>query len=360
MKKRDKSVTTLADVARRAGVSPTAASFALSNGPHARKVSPQKRKLVREAARALAYVPNQVAQALRRQHTQTVGILFPDFYADWAQRVMQGIDIAMDQHGYIPLITRDSWSPQRQHREILSLIGRQVDGIILVAPMSENLPLLRKVQKSGTPVLFFGETPIERHNFSYVVWNEGQAVELATQHLVGCGRRHIWFVNPGSFANEHLAQSRARISAFEGLCEKLSQSHKLISRVIQLPSGVAAGEQIAGMLANERETCPDAVLASNDLLGLQIMESLLAQGVKIPSQIALMGLCNHPISASPSISLSSVHQPLEQMAVAAGEAMVKLIAGKEKHPLRIVFDATELCIRRSTGQPGSPLTSYKL
>ena len=347
-RKIDKSVVTLADVARHAGVSPTAASFVLSNGPLAKKVSPEKQELILQAARALAYVPNQVAQALRRQRTETIGIIFPDFYADWAQRVMQGLDTALDPHGYIPLIARDSWNPQRQRREILSLVGRQVDGLILVAPMTENLPLLRSAQEKGTPILFFGETPTQKHTFSYVVWNEGQAAKLATQYLVDSGRRSVWFVNPGTLATEHLAQSRARVLAFEELTEKLKLSHEFMGRVIHLPSGAAIGENIADMVAADKENPPDAILASNDLLGRQIMESLLARGVKIPAQIALMGLCDHPISASPSINLSSVHQPLEDMAAAAGEAIVRMITQPESPRLTLMFEAQTLCLRGST------------
>ena len=348
-RKIDKAVVTLADVARHAGVSPTAASFVLSNGPLAKKVRPEKRELIVKAARELAYLPNQVAQALRRQRTETVGIIFPDFYADWAQRVMQGLDSALDSHGYVPLIARDSWNPHRQRREILSLIGRQVDGLILVAPMAENLSLLRSVQEKGTPILFFGETPTQKHPFSYVVWNEGQAVKLATEYLVDSGRRRIWFVNPGSVATEHLAQSRARVLAFEDMVRKLKSSHQFMGRVIELPSGAAIGENIADMVTAEKENPPDAILASNDLLGRQIMESLLGRGVKIPEQLALMGLCDHPVSASPSINLSSVHQPLEEMAAAAGEAIIKMINAPDSPHLTLVFDAKTLCIRGSTG-----------
>ena len=351
-RKKDKAIATLADVASKAGVSPTAASFALSDGPRSKKVSPQTRTLVILAAKNLGYVPNQVAQALRRRRTKTVGIIFPDFYADWAQRVMQGLDSALDLHGYVPLIARDSWSPQRQRREILSLVGRQVDGLILVAPMAKNLPLLRSTQEKGTPVLFFGETPTQKHIFSYVVWNEGQAVKIAAQYLFNTGRRKIWFINPGSVVTEHLAQSRARVSAFEEFAMKLKQLPEFMGRVIHLPSGAAIGEKIAAMLVAEKENPPDAILASNDLLGRQIMEALLSRGIKIPEQIALMGLCDHPISASLSINLSSVHQPLEEMAAAAGEAIVKMVTHPGASRLTLMFDAQTLCIRGSTGWAG--------
>ena len=351
-KYKDKSVITLADVARHAGVSPTAASFVLSNGPLANKVSAQKRALILKAAQTLAYVPNQVAQALRRQRTETVGIIFLDFYADWAQRVMQGLDSVLDSHGYVPLIARDSWNPQRQHREILSLVGRQVDGLILAAPMAENLPLLRSTQEKGTPVLFFGETPTQNHSFSYVVWNEGQAVKLAAEYLFSLGHRKIWFINPGTVVTEHLSQSRARVTAFEVFARKLKHCTGFMGRIIHVSSGVTIGEKIADMLTAEKEYPPDAILASNDLLGRQIMEALESRGITIPDQIALMGLCDHPISASPSINLSSVHQPLEEMAAAAGEAIVKMIAQPLTARLTLMFDARKLCIRGSTGGAG--------
>lgn len=351
--KKNHAVARLADVASRAGVSQTAASFALSSGPRSKKVSRRTRELVVSAAKELNYLPNQVAQALRRQRTGTVGIIFPDFYADWAQRVMEGLDRALDPHGIVPLIARDSWNPQRQRQEILSLVGRQVDGLILAAPMAENMSLLSDTQGKGTPILFFGETPTGRNTFSYVVWNEGKAVELATRYLFESGRRRVWFVNPGSVATEHLAQSRARVSAFERTAKKIRQSSEFNSLVIHFSSGSAVGENIADMLAGGTHPKPDAILACNDLLGRQIMESLLGRGVKIPDELAVMGLCNHPISASRSVSLSSVHQPLEEMAFVAGESMMNLIARPNSGRVAVMLDAEKLCVRNSTAVVGS-------
>ncbi len=340
-----------ADIARLAGVSKAAVSFVLNGGTAAKKVSPKKQEEIRKIARDLGYIPNQIARSLRGQRARMVGLLFADLTANWAHRVMQGMEDVFREKRFGTIISLDYWDAKRQYEELVSLDSQLVNGIIVIAPWQQNMPLLLKLASHGTRISFFGDAATEVP-FNCVMWNEAQAIRLAVRHLLDIGRKRICLVTASQPPGLGLRLHQDRIDAF----------HEVLTQ-----SGIPANDQFTAEIrvggdAHKSDFAPpwdnphgyDALLAANDLIGLQLLECLAESEIKIPQQVAVMGICNHPISGNPLIGLSTVDQPLRYMARIAARQMVNLIENAEAESANIVIPAERLCVRSST-VPGALL-----
>jgi hypothetical protein len=129
---------TLHDVARRAGVSQPTVSLVLGNHPTAR-IAPGTRERVLEAARALGYRPNVVARSLVRGRSYTLGVLVPDLANPFFADVVAGAERVASEAGYALLLCGEGSDPARAAAHLDTLLGRQIDGIILDATHAAEL-----------------------------------------------------------------------------------------------------------------------------------------------------------------------------------------------------------------------------
>ena len=197
-------------LARQLGLSRSTVSIVLRGEAKRRKISPQTTQRVMAAARAARYVPSQVARNLRRQRSDMIGVIFPDFSMDWAERVMSGMLEVFSPKGYSAFVATHRFDPELAEREVLSSLQRRDDGLICFPLPGEN-EIYGRFDGSGIPLVFIGDRPTDMPQTSSVIWDAGTAAAEAMRHLLHIGRRHIGFLG----IDLPLQMSQARFAAYE-------------------------------------------------------------------------------------------------------------------------------------------------
>jgi DNA-binding LacI/PurR family transcriptional regulator len=183
-------MATMSDIARRAGVSLSTASYALSGK---RPISEATRQRVLQAAAELDFQPHAVGRALKSKRSRTIALLFPALYKGISEGVLEFLTNAADaagKHGYSFML---STSPP-EDSEILRLMRRGfVDGLILMEVKLHD-PRVAMLKERGYPFTLIGHCE-DNSGISFVDFDFEHAVETAVDHLVSLGHRRIAFVN---------------------------------------------------------------------------------------------------------------------------------------------------------------------
>ncbi|HWS49665.1 MAG TPA: LacI family DNA-binding transcriptional regulator [Microbacterium sp.] len=327
------------DVAQRAGVSVGTVSNVL-NRPD--EVSADSVHRVSQAIEELGYVRNDAARKLRAGVSTTVGFVVLDgqnpFYTD----VVRGAEDEATSHGIAILYGNTDEDPSREKVYLDLFREQQVRGL-LIAPYGDVVTQLRRFRSSGIATVLVDRFSGDG-NFSSVSVDSVAGGRLAVEHLIEAGRRRIAFVG-GPFGirqvNDRLAGARAAAEN-AGVHVDLEV---IATTAMTVDEGVTAGARI---LARPRREWPDALFASNDLLALGLLQSLVAGGrLLVPEEISLIGFDDIPFAAAAAVPLSSIRQPSRMIGRTALRIVLEEADDPASIPRQTVFPP-ELVIRRST------------
>lgn len=336
--------STIDDVARAAGVARVTVSRVLNNEQNVRR---ETREKVRRAVEALGYTVNLQARALASGAGRAILLVHshdperePNSY--YHSGLELGALRACSALG-LDLITR-AVDPASENRARLlsSIIERERPaGIVLSPPLSDDLELLEGVKRAGVRVVAVSAGEQARSAVPSAGIDERAAGFAMGEYLVSLGHRRIGFVNGPS---EHLA---ARLR-FDGFLEALKaggirQRPWTESGDFTFKSGVTAAERL--LSTGERVT---ALACANDDMAAGAMLALHRAGLDIPADISVMGFDDTPMSEVIWPPLTTIRQPIKDIAERAVQMLVQRAANE---PVRFELLAHELIVRESTGAP---------
>jgi len=332
---------TLEDVARRAGVSKVTVSNILNNRPTAVPISEATRQRVLAVVQELGYYPNAVARALARQRTDTIAIVlqFPAIFQGWSgftNELMHGVSDKAIELGYdILLHTRAQPSVEL---EAQSLMDGRVDGALLLRDYDDPLSLLL-AQRDFPHVLFF--TRSSRPDGCWVDCDNYQGAQLAVEHLLRLGHTRI----------AHLAGPPSACSALDRLqgYRDTMKRHGLCvpaEWIIPAHYGGADLTPLATLLLQRNR--PTALFAWSDEVAIRAMNLCNELGLQVPDDVAVVGFDSTQICEHTNPPLTSVRQPIYEMAATALEMLVKLIRNEPLETRTRIFEP-KLEIRGSCG-----------
>ena len=347
-KPRRKNVT-LTQIAQHLGLSVATVSYVLNGKVEENKIPERTAERVRKAAAELGYVPNEMARSLRRQRSGVIGILFSDLLSSWAHRCVVGMLRVFDEGRFIPYISVHFWDPEREQRELQSMLGRRVEAIITV-PMAENARYYKLAEERGVPVVFLQDSIAECPEISYAMWDARAAARASVLHLAESGRTKIGFVavdQQTPFMLERLAGYR------EGMQEaglEVNEDWMLFDPFVPVYGAfrekLVYGSAVRALFESDAPK-PEALLAMNDSVGMTTLGTLkFEMGIHVPETVAIMGMGNLP--ESQWLELSSSVEPIEDVGEAAARAVKALLAGKEARPLKALTPGAEILARGST------------
>ena len=180
--------STLLDVARLAGVSPSTVSRIL-NGTA--KVSEDKRLAVQAAIEKMNFAPNQMAQGLKKGRSMTIGIVVQDISSPFFDETLRGVDDALKGTGFASVIVSGHWNAEEEVERIRLLLARKVDGIILLSGRIGDEDILR--YSGQRPIVSTGRHLNTGSALGFKLDNE-QGAYLAVHHLLEQGHRGIAFI----------------------------------------------------------------------------------------------------------------------------------------------------------------------
>lgn len=327
---------TIRDVAARAGVSQPTASLVLGKHPTAR-VAPATRQRVLDAAAALGYTPNRVAQALVRGRSYSLALVVPDprnpFFAD----VAFGAERVAARRGYALLLASTGDRPLAE--VVATLRARQVDGALLEAEGAATLPA---EALAGLEVVLMDEPPTPLA--PGVATDAIAAGRLAADHLLGLGHRDLAFIGPAT--DVHAFRMRER-----GFVQRLREAGVTLPSawLRRVPPTVAGGREAMRALLALRPR-PSAVFCANDLLALGALKQAGAQRVAVPAQLSVVGCDDIEMATLVTPELTTVAVPARELGARAARLLIDRIEGAARPPATAKPLAVTL-VRRGTAGP---------
>lgn len=329
------------DVAQRAGVSVGTVSNVL-NRPG--EVSVDSVERVTRAIDELGYVRNDAARKLRAGVSTTVGFVVLDGQNPFYNDVVRGAEDEATRHGIAILYGNTDEDPRREKQYIDLFEEQQVRGL-LIAPYGDVTARLQKLRVRGIAAVLVDRFSGDGR-FSSVSVDSVAGGRLAVEHLIELGRRRIAFVG-GPFdmrqVTDRLAGARAAAENADGHVDL----EVIPTTAMTVDEGVAAGARI---VARPRAEWPDAVFASNDLLALGLLQSLvIGRRLLVPDEIALIGFDDNPFAAAAAVPLSSIRQPSRMIGRTALRILLEEATDPDSIARQTVFPP-ELVVRASTGE----------
>lgn len=327
---------TIIDVAGRAGLSKSVVSRVMRGE---RSVSPSSRAAVMAAAEALGYRANAVARSLVQRRTYNVGVVVSDLHNIFFAEVLDGLYAAAAELGYRALITTGNRDPVAEERALEQLLELRADGVILAGSRMRAGAVAAAART--VPIAVVGSN-LRLRGVDVVVDDDQSGATLAVRHLVELGHRDIALIDGGEGAGaaERRAGYRTAMSA-AGLAARI--------RVEPGDFTEGGGYDGARRLLDGRRR-PTAIFASNDQSAVGALNAINEAGLDVPDDVSLMGYDNTALAALRHISLTTIHQPRDQIGEMAIKAVVRRIE-KPNLPARRHVLAPKLVVRATTAPP---------
>ena len=329
---------TIADVAKKAGVSTATVSRVINNSG---TVSQSTRALILDSIEELNYHPQSAAQILASKRTKTIGLIFPVFIGDYFAPLLRGIEAAAQEHGFQLLIYSTQGSKKRGGT-IRSPLGEQnTDGVLVFVDSISDRELIR-FHNIHFPVVLIHQTPPKGIEIPCVTIENIKGAMKIVDHLIEIhGYRKIAYLS----GDDDQEDSHWRENGYR----KSLENHGIRFDPNLVASGGFEREQarktVEAWLDNDIEI--EAIFSGNDEMAIGAMTAFSQKGIKIPEDMALVGFDDISLSKYLHPPLTTVHAPTEQVGKESIHLLIDQIEGKEKENL--VLLPTNLVIRSSCG-----------
>jgi LacI family transcriptional regulator len=332
---------TITDVASHAQVSTTAVSKVIRN---AYGVSPAMKDRVQAAIKELGYRPHAAARAMRGR-TFTIGVLLPDIRSPFFAEIIDGLTEQLADTDYQAIMIQGGTTHKAEGRAIDALVDRQVDGVLMVAPIAARTRLEEVARDTPTVVL-------GRHERSAVydtVFDDDDAgAELAVKHLIGLGHRRIVHIahqdnaraRPADLLHVIRAETYQRVMRDHGLGDEIA---------VATTSYSAEGGYDGARQLLSRSPRPTAIFAGADQAAFGALAAVHEAGLAVPADVSVIGYDNIRLAALPNIALTSIDQDGVVMGRTVGRLLLERIEGRTS---AVRFSVTpSMVVRRTTAAP---------
>lgn len=323
------------DVAERAGVSVTTASNVVRRWQY---IASDTRARVEAAIADLGYSPHSIAQGLRTGRTQAIGLIVPDLANLYFAVMVETIERAAGERGYNVLVFSTHNSPQREAQAIEQIAARWVDGLLIVQS-TQTARTSELLSHLDIPMV-----ALDRIQPDYTgAWcriDNYALVELAVAHLRQLGHTDIALI----VAPPDIGVGEARVQAFISLA---GETRRLIHT--QGDFGLTGGYSAIAQLLDSGGPLPTAICASNDMMAVGALRALGERGIRVPTDVSVIGMDDVPICAFLNPALTTVRQPIELLAHEGIGVLLSLIA--EKPTATHIVLQPELIVRETTAPP---------
>jgi LacI family transcriptional regulator len=325
---------TLVDVAREADVSLKTASRVLNGS---KDVSKEKATRVLAVMARLSYRPNELARGLKAQRSAAIGMIVPNLSDPFTANAVHAVQEVARANGYVVILTSSGGDVEMERSEIASLVGRQIDGLV-IAPADSRTNSFRDIVPAGVHVVTFDQLLRQADHDSVTVTNRRSARE-ATEHLTGHGWRRIVAVG----ARPHLYTFRERVAGYRAGMKRASFEPRVC--LVEHENSLTAG-----WLAEEvfRLHKADAILTLNWVCTMLTLRGLRQLGKTAGRDVPMLSFDDFDLADMLTPGLSAVQQPAEMLGREAARLLFERLNGRDGES-RAVILPTRLVIRQSCG-----------
>jgi LacI family transcriptional regulator len=350
-----KRLITVQDVAREAGVSKATAARVLGGyGP----TSPTVREKVLAAAQQLGYQANELARSMTTGRSGTIGVIVGDVENPYFGQAVRGISDVATAAGFDVILANSGEDLEKERAAVRVFLGKRVDGLIITPARITDSEHLDEVQQSGRPLVLL-DRYIPSLDVDTVITDDRAAASAATRILLAAGHRRIGYVSATDCDEPaykgphqiHLSTVLDRIEGFldaatnagirgsEGYIrlgvKRSGTARKIISDLLSLPAP------------------PTAILASDNVVALEVFKTVRALGLSIPDDLSLIAFHDADWTSVTSPPITVVAQPSFELGMESAKVLIKRVRGHLGAPRRLVLTTT-LIERQSVSAPALP------
>jgi len=333
-------MSTIRDVARRAGVSSMTVSRVINSSG---QTSLQTRARVEHAVAELGYVPNAVARHLRSKRTKTIALVLSDITNPFFTTIARGVEDVAGPRGFGVMFCNTDESESEEIDYLQMLIQRQVDGVLLV-PAGRSVEPLRLLRSQAVPVVVLDRRVASRQVDQVRTDSVAGAYRL-TRHLLDLGHRRIGMLT----GRRAISTSVDRVAGYERALAEVGLA--LDPELVRYGGyGLAGGYQMATeVLASEPR--PTALFAANNFVAFGAWRALRELALRVPDDVSLVCFDDLPEEWLIDPFLTVVDQPAYEMGRQAAELLLDRLEGLHPKGGHAIVLAGEFIERRSTAAP---------
>ena len=336
---REKEIT-IYDLARQLDLSAATVSRALKDHPAINKIT---KKRITDLAEKLGYRSNNFASNLRKQNTNTIGVILHELRSQFMISALAGIEKIATEANYDLIIAHSSESWKKEAANALNLFHKRVDGVIASLSFdTENLSHFAPFERKGIPVIYFDRV-FEEAEGAKVIINNQKAGYDATAHLIEQGCKRIAHITASLKRNVY----SERLKGYQlALKEKGLQYNEKMVFIIDLTeeASIRAAKQIIKM-----QPRPDGIFLTNDFCAAVCIQTLQEAGIRVPEDIAVVGFNNDVICKIIEPKLTTINYPGLEIGEIVARNLINHLQGKSNIRLtNTIIIKSELIIRASS------------
>lgn len=346
MEQRQIKRSTMAQIAKEAGVSTTTVSKVLNQLPG---VGAQTRARIQQLIEQHDYIQNHAARHLRKGQSGLIDLVIMRLEGGYDLGIMHGVQDVLEESGHRLVIFATHENEDTELLWLRRLLDRSTDGVLLLLPY-ERLGIANALMEQGIPFVSIGDRNEPTTAFPTIgstIWLGGYT---ATEYLISLGHRRIGIIT----GPLHLTTSRARLAGYR---EALERAGIPIDPALICEGNYLLGDgvQQTYSLLDQPEP-PTAIFAGNDAQAAGVYQALYQHNIHIPDAMSVIGFDDVMYSAQMSPPLTTIHQPLAEMGKMAATMLLRLIAGQQLESNHVEL-STSLVVRASCAPPRpGPLT----
>jgi LacI family transcriptional regulator len=323
------------DVAKRAGVGAATVSRVINGG---RNVSSKTLAAVQRAIQELGYHPSQAARTLKGAKTKTIGLIVPSVADPFFSVAAAAIEDVARAHDTLVLLATSENLPERECEQVITLIQRRVDGLILVPSDAADSDLLKH---AGFPVMCF-DRPFPGNAISTVLSDNYGGAKMATEHLVACGCKRILCMAGDS----KLFTSQRRVSGYRDVVRAAGLPY-----LAELQVNDEESVRSALMRHFDKKNEVDGVFCIKNALTVHTYQVLHEMGISIPRSVSLIGFDDFELADALQPPITVIRQPVMGIARRAAEMLFEAMQTGQQRQNTVTMKV-ELVHRGSCCAPG--------
>ncbi|MDQ2657145.1 MAG: LacI family transcriptional regulator [Bacteroidota bacterium] len=343
-----KKEITIYDIAESLNLSSATVSRGLKDHPAIRK---ETKNRILEKAKEMGYRHNHFASNLRRNRTNTIGVIVPRLNSYFMSSVIAGIEKVVNEAGYNLVISQSLESGKKESASIKTMFNTRVDGLLVsLAYDTTDDAHFRIILDKDIPLIFFDRV-FDHPRCTSVIIDNYAAGYAMTQHLIEQGCKRIVHITANLARNVYAERLRGYKKALHDHGIAYDKGLLFVNNLDE----EACMEAIATIL--KMDLLPDGIFSGNDSSAVICIRELKNAGFQIPAQIAVGGFNNEPISTVVEPNLTTIHYPGQEMGEVSATMLIrKLTKPGNTDPNRVVL-RHQLIIRDSSRKTSAPINS---
>lgn len=341
---RKSAAPTIEDVAHQAGVSISTVSNVLNE--RSSRMRPETLSRVQSVIADLGYRPNQAARRLKTGHMKTIGLIVPSISNPFYAAMGRWVEEAALRHGYGLLLCNTQRCAEREQEYAQALMAQGIQGVI-VGTALEDIEHLVPLIDRGLAIVNLDRTAQQLNApIDYVTMDNRRAGQIAAEHLIALGHTHIGYVTtPLRPVNQLRLDGVRQACTVANTCLDIQIAETTDAQ----PDAALAdlGWQAARQLLAQKSKATGFVVM-NDMMAIGLMAGLRDANIRIPEEVSVIGIDDIFLDKYITPSLSTVRQPVQEIATAAVDRVIDRMKHTDELPHELVF-VPELVTRNSTG-----------